>query len=185
MICFEPSQTARGRPSCPCRETGLATVGPAGFQHGTRVRRETADSAGGPELQRERYAADAKLRQSVGRQRRTGGSSRPDSYVMLRVRDALRRCATVRFSRGWEVASGVADWGYKHGPAGFTCQSFSSLSSLPALVTFSPARTSSTWPLLRQAGRALSARTDAEPLLFYKGSYVGVRSQAGALESMA
>jgi 3-hydroxy-9,10-secoandrosta-1,3,5(10)-triene-9,17-dione monooxygenase reductase component len=40
-----------------------------------------------------------------------------------------------------------------HGPAGFTCQSFASLSLDPALVTFSPARTSSTWPLLRQAGR--------------------------------
>ena len=141
----------------------------------------------------------------------------------------------------------------EHGPAGFTCQSFSSLSLEPALVTFSPARTSSTWPLLREAGRftvnilpaehehlaaqfarsgtdkfagvdhspsplgnpvldqalawvdcelereydggdhtivvaavrALSARADAEPLLFYKGSYVGVRSRAGALASVA
>ena len=141
----------------------------------------------------------------------------------------------------------------KHGPAGFTCQSFSSLSLEPALVTFSPARSSSTWPLLRPAGRftvnilpaehqhlaaqfarsgtdkfagvdhspsplgnpvldqalawvdcelheeydggdhtivvgavrALSARADAEPLLFFKGDYVGVRSRAGALESVA
>jgi 3-hydroxy-9,10-secoandrosta-1,3,5(10)-triene-9,17-dione monooxygenase reductase component len=39
------------------------------------------------------------------------------------------------------------------GPAGFTCQSFSSLSLEPALVSFSPSRTSSTWPLLRRAGR--------------------------------
>jgi 3-hydroxy-9,10-secoandrosta-1,3,5(10)-triene-9,17-dione monooxygenase reductase component len=38
------------------------------------------------------------------------------------------------------------------GPAGFTCQSFASLSLEPALVTFSPARTSTTWPLLREAG---------------------------------
>lgn len=38
------------------------------------------------------------------------------------------------------------------GPAGFTCQSFASLSLDPALVTFSPARTSTTWPVLRQAG---------------------------------
>ena len=38
------------------------------------------------------------------------------------------------------------------GPAGFTCQSFASLSLEPALVTFSPARTSTTWPVLRQAG---------------------------------
>lgn len=40
-----------------------------------------------------------------------------------------------------------------NGPVGFTCQSFASLSLDPALVTFSPARTSSTWPLLRAAGR--------------------------------
>jgi 3-hydroxy-9,10-secoandrosta-1,3,5(10)-triene-9,17-dione monooxygenase reductase component len=39
------------------------------------------------------------------------------------------------------------------GPAGLTCQSFSSLSLEPALVSFSPARTSTTWPLLRAAGR--------------------------------
>jgi flavin reductase (DIM6/NTAB) family NADH-FMN oxidoreductase RutF len=38
------------------------------------------------------------------------------------------------------------------GPAGFTCQSFASLSLEPALVTFSPARTSTTWPVLREAG---------------------------------
>jgi flavin reductase (DIM6/NTAB) family NADH-FMN oxidoreductase RutF len=128
------------------------------------------------------------------------------------------------------------------GPAGFTCQSFASLSLEPALVTFSPARTSSTWPVLRDAGsftvnilpaehqhlagqfarsgtdkfagvshtssplgnpilddalawidcelhaefdggdhtivvasvRHLSARTDAEPLLFFKGRYAGL-----------
>jgi 3-hydroxy-9,10-secoandrosta-1,3,5(10)-triene-9,17-dione monooxygenase reductase component len=40
-----------------------------------------------------------------------------------------------------------------NGPTGFTCQSFSSLSLDPALVTFSPARSSSTWPQLRNAGR--------------------------------
>lgn len=136
------------------------------------------------------------------------------------------------------------------GPAGLTCQSFSSLSLEPALVTFSPARTSTTWPLLRAEGRftvnilpaehqhlaaqfarsgtdkfagvnhspsplgspildqalawvdcelqqeydggdhtivvaavrALSARAEAEPLLFYKGDYVSLRSRAGALE---
>lgn len=39
------------------------------------------------------------------------------------------------------------------GPIGFTCQSFASLSLEPALVTFSPSRASSTWPLLRAAGR--------------------------------
>jgi len=39
------------------------------------------------------------------------------------------------------------------GPAGFTCQSFSSLSLDPPLVTFAPARTSATWSRLRQIGR--------------------------------
>ncbi|MEU2350539.1 flavin reductase family protein [Modestobacter sp. NPDC049651] len=38
------------------------------------------------------------------------------------------------------------------GPLGFTCQSFSSLSLEPALVAFAPARTSSTWPKVREVG---------------------------------
>ena len=39
------------------------------------------------------------------------------------------------------------------GPVGFTCQSFSSLSLDPPLVSFAPARTSSTWPRIREVGR--------------------------------
>jgi len=39
------------------------------------------------------------------------------------------------------------------GPLGFTCQSFSSLSLDPPLVAFAPARTSRTWPRLREMGR--------------------------------
>jgi flavin reductase (DIM6/NTAB) family NADH-FMN oxidoreductase RutF len=39
------------------------------------------------------------------------------------------------------------------GPIGFTCQSFSSLSLDPPLVVFAPARTSRTWPRLREMGR--------------------------------
>lgn len=38
------------------------------------------------------------------------------------------------------------------GPLGFTCQSFSSLSLDPPLVSFAPARTSSTWPRIREVG---------------------------------
>jgi flavin reductase (DIM6/NTAB) family NADH-FMN oxidoreductase RutF len=38
------------------------------------------------------------------------------------------------------------------GPLGFTCQSFSSLSLDPPLVVFAPARTSRTWPRLREIG---------------------------------
>ncbi|MFC8304586.1 flavin reductase family protein [Specibacter sp. NPDC057265] len=140
-----------------------------------------------------------------------------------------------------------------HGPVGFTCQSFASLSLEPALVTFSPARTSSSWPLLRAAGRftvnilpaehqhlsgqfarsgadkfagvsysssplgnpvldqalawvdcelhqeydggdhtivvgsvqALQARAEAEPLLFYKGSYARIQQQAALVGTAA
>jgi flavin reductase (DIM6/NTAB) family NADH-FMN oxidoreductase RutF len=162
-----------------------------------------------------------------------------------------RRLRTIlgHFATGLTVITAAT----KDGPAGFTCQSFSSLSLEPALVTFSPARTSSTWPRLREAGRftvnilpaehqhlagqfarsgtdkfagvdyslsplgnpvldralawvdcelhqeydggdhtivvaavrALSARADAEPLLFFKGDYFGVQSRAAALESVA
>jgi flavin reductase (DIM6/NTAB) family NADH-FMN oxidoreductase RutF len=38
------------------------------------------------------------------------------------------------------------------GPIGFTCQAFSSLSLDPPLVVFAPARTSRTWPRLREIG---------------------------------
>lgn len=38
------------------------------------------------------------------------------------------------------------------GPLGFTCQSFASLSLDPPLVTFAPARTSTTWPRIRDVG---------------------------------
>ena len=38
------------------------------------------------------------------------------------------------------------------GPVGFTCQSFCSLSLDPPLVSFAPARTSTTWPQIRAAG---------------------------------
>jgi flavin reductase (DIM6/NTAB) family NADH-FMN oxidoreductase RutF len=38
------------------------------------------------------------------------------------------------------------------GPLGFTCQSFASLSLDPPLVSFAPARSSSTWPQIRSVG---------------------------------
>jgi flavin reductase (DIM6/NTAB) family NADH-FMN oxidoreductase RutF len=37
------------------------------------------------------------------------------------------------------------------GPIGFTCQSFASLSLEPPLVSFAAARTSTTWPRIREA----------------------------------
>lgn len=38
------------------------------------------------------------------------------------------------------------------GPAGFTCQSFMSVSLVPPLVAFSPSKNSDTWPRLQAAG---------------------------------
>lgn len=53
------------------------------------------------------------------------------------------------FASGLTVITATTE----NGPAGFTCQSFSSLSLDPPLVTISPARSSSSWPQLRKAGR--------------------------------
>ncbi|HJA39075.1 MAG TPA: flavin reductase family protein [Candidatus Brevibacterium intestinigallinarum] len=38
------------------------------------------------------------------------------------------------------------------GPVGFTCQSFTSLSLEPPLVTFNPSVTSTSWPRIREVG---------------------------------
>lgn len=38
-------------------------------------------------------------------------------------------------------------------PVGFTCQSFASLSLDPPLISFSPARASTSWPRIRAVGR--------------------------------
>jgi 3-hydroxy-9,10-secoandrosta-1,3,5(10)-triene-9,17-dione monooxygenase reductase component len=38
------------------------------------------------------------------------------------------------------------------GPLGFTCQSFASLSLDPPLISFAAARSSTTWPRIRQVG---------------------------------
>jgi len=68
----------------------------------------------------------------------------PSPVASTRMREVLGHFAT-----GIVVitAAGPA------GPVGFTCQSFASLSLDPPLVSFSPARTSSTWPVIRAIGR--------------------------------
>ncbi|SDD35073.1 NADH-FMN oxidoreductase RutF, flavin reductase (DIM6/NTAB) family [Geodermatophilus telluris] len=53
------------------------------------------------------------------------------------------------FASGVTVVTADTD----DGPIGFTCQSFSSLSLDPPLVALAPARTSRTWPRLRELGR--------------------------------
>ena len=52
------------------------------------------------------------------------------------------------FASGVTVVTAVT----ADGPAGFTCQSFSSLSLDPPLVAFAPGRASQTWPKLRTIG---------------------------------
>ena len=54
-----------------------------------------------------------------------------------------------RFCTGVTVITGLGPGG----PLGLTCQSFSSLSLDPPLILFSPARTSTTWPKIREIGR--------------------------------
>ncbi len=72
----------------------------------------------------------------------------PDAVVPvvdpLRMREVLGH-----FASGVTVVTALT----ADGPIGFTCQSFSSLSLEPPLVTFAPGRASSTWPRLRDIGR--------------------------------
>jgi 3-hydroxy-9,10-secoandrosta-1,3,5(10)-triene-9,17-dione monooxygenase reductase component len=65
------------------------------------------------------------------------------------VDPAVMREVLGHFASGVTVVTAVTD----DGPLGFTCQSFSSLSLDPPLVAFAPARTSRTWPRLRDIGR--------------------------------
>ncbi|MEV2250992.1 flavin reductase family protein [Streptomyces sp. NPDC050147] len=55
------------------------------------------------------------------------------------------------FATGVTVVTSPASEG-DDGPAGFACQSFSSLSLDPPLVSFMVARTSTTWPRIARAG---------------------------------
>lgn len=59
------------------------------------------------------------------------------------------RQVLARFASGVVVVTGTTP----EGPAGLTCQSFSSLSLDPPLVMLSTARTSSTWPRIAATGR--------------------------------
>ncbi|MBU3062855.1 flavin reductase family protein [Nocardia sp. NEAU-G5] len=54
-----------------------------------------------------------------------------------------------RFCTGVTVITALDDGA----PVGFSCQSFSSLSLDPPAVCFFPARTSTSWPRIRRAGR--------------------------------
>ena len=75
-----------------------------------------------------------------------GAGSAGDTPVVepRRMREVLGH-----FASGVTVVTAATE----AGPIGFTCQSFSSLSLDPPLVVIAPARTSTTWPRLREIGR--------------------------------
>ena len=72
------------------------------------------------------------------------GSSPPGPVSPAMLREVLGHFVT-----GIVVVTSVGDGA---DPVGFTCQSFASLSLDPPLVSFSPARTSTTWPRIRPVG---------------------------------
>ncbi|HZC71933.1 MAG TPA: flavin reductase family protein [Jatrophihabitans sp.] len=60
----------------------------------------------------------------------------------------LMRDVLGTFTTGVVVVTAISER-----PLGFTCQSFVSLSLDPPLVSFNPARSSTTWPRIRAVGR--------------------------------
>lgn len=69
--------------------------------------------------------------------------------VITRTADStLFRSVAGRFPTGVTVITAMATTG----PVGFTCQSFTSLSLNPTLITFNVSRSSRTWPLIRETG---------------------------------
>lgn len=70
------------------------------------------------------------------------------------VSPAVLRDVLGNFATGVVVVTARAAGGTAQDPRllGFTCQSFVSLSLDPPLVSFAPARTSSTWPRIREVG---------------------------------
>lgn len=68
---------------------------------------------------------------------------------MTTVETAAFRDVLGHFASGVVVVTAAGP----DGPLGFTCQSFAALSLAPPLVSFSPARTSTTWPQIRAVGR--------------------------------
>ena len=68
--------------------------------------------------------------------------------VEVQVGEAAMRKVLGHFVSGIVVVTAAGP----DGPLGFTCQSFSSLSLDPPLVNFAAARSSSTWPRIRDVG---------------------------------
>jgi 3-hydroxy-9,10-secoandrosta-1,3,5(10)-triene-9,17-dione monooxygenase reductase component len=69
----------------------------------------------------------------------------PEAVAAARLfRDVLGR-----FASGVTVVTAISGGA----PVGLTCQSFSSVSLNPPLVTFIPAKTSRAWPMIQRSGR--------------------------------
>lgn len=68
-------------------------------------------------------------------------------YSLQDVTPDLMRATMGAFCSGVVVVTALGEE-----PVGFTCQSFTSLSLDPPLISFSPARSSSTWPKIREVG---------------------------------
>ena len=72
------------------------------------------------------------------------------------------RATLGHFASGVVVVTGM----HREGPAGFTCQSFFSLSLDPPLVALAPGKSSTSWPRVAEAGTfcANILGADQEPL---------------------
>ncbi len=66
-----------------------------------------------------------------------------NSFDQARFREALGHFAT-----GVTIVTAMEE----EGPVGFTCQAFSALSLDPPLVVLAPAKSSTSWPKIAQAG---------------------------------
>lgn len=84
--------------------------------------------------------------------------SEPADYDVVEPTEMRRVMGS--FASGVTIVTGTS----RGRPVGFACQSFTSVSLEPPLVLFCPARTSRTWPLLRDAG-AFSVNVLAEDQL--------------------
>ncbi|WP_394940889.1 flavin reductase family protein [Psychromicrobium sp. YIM B11713] len=78
------------------------------------------------------------------------------------------RAVLGHFATGLTVVTSAGE----EGPMGFTCQSFTSLSLEPPLISINPTKGSSTWPKIREIGRfavnILPAGTEELALSFSK-----------------
>ncbi|MHB8340777.1 MAG: flavin reductase family protein [Mycobacteriales bacterium] len=81
---------------------------------------------------------------------RAGQSSEPDLADAMRHVDSTHfRRVLGHFASGIAVITAVDE----DGPAGLSCQSFTSVSLDPPLVSFAPSKRSRSWPRIRRVGR--------------------------------